>query len=118
MARPSFVIALLAAIMLVIAGAPTRAAASPCEPCPPDCPMMQQMATGAAGAHDKAPGDKAADDPCKQGVACQLSATMTAPVQSVASATLASATVDHRLGDPLAVPSHPRDRSLRPPIQL
>ena len=80
--------------------------------------MMKQMAA-MGGDHDRAPakGDQG-DNPCKQGLACQVSATMTAPAQHVATATLASAAVDPRLGDPLAAPSRPPDRSLRPPIQL
>jgi hypothetical protein len=114
----SVFVAFLAAIMLVIAGAPSRAATTPCDPCPPDCAMMKQMAAS-SGEHDKAPakGDKG-DNPCKHGLACQVSATMTAPAQCAATVTLASAAVDHHLGDPLAAPSRPPDRSLRPPIQL
>jgi len=110
--------AFLAAIMLVIAGAPARAAATPCNPCPPDCAMMKQMAAS-GGEHHKAPakGDKG-DNPCKQGLECQVAATMTAPSQHAATVALASADVDHQLGDPLAAPSRPPDRSLRPPIQL
>lgn len=80
--------------------------------------MMKQMAASATD-HGKAPakGDKG-DNRCKQGLACQASATMTAPAQHAATASLASAAVDHHLGDPLAAPSRPPDRSLRPPIQL
>ena len=118
MARLGRILALVAAFMLVIAGAPAVAASQPCDPCPPDCPMMQQLAN-AAKDHSKAPdqGGKA-DNPCKPDVACQVSVTMAAPAPAVVAVTLTSATVDHRPGDPLAAPSRPADRSLRPPIQL
>jgi hypothetical protein len=116
--RASTLVALLAAIMLVIAGAPSRALANPCDPCPPDCPMMKQMAASAGEQHKAPDTSGKAHNPCKQGLACQVSATMTAPAQSVATVRLTSAAVDHQLGDPLAAPSRPPDRSLRPPIQL
>ena len=103
--------------MLVIAGAPVRAAATPCNPCPPDCPMMQQ--TAAANHHDQAPAKGGgADNPCKQGLLCQAIAATPAPSQSVEVRVLASAA---DLGGPareLPAASHPPDRSLRPPIQL
>jgi len=118
MLRANTLLALLAAIMLVIAGAPSRAAATPCDPCPPDCATMQRMAVSGADQGKAPDGGGKADNPCKQGIVCQVSATMTAPAQSVATITLTSATVDHQLGDPLAAPSRPPDRSLRPPIQL
>lgn len=101
--------------MLVIAGAPSRAVAAPCDPCPPDCAMMRQAATDHGKASDKG---GQADSPCKPSLACQVSATMTAPTTGVVAVTLAAGAVDHRLGEPLATPSHPPDRSLRPPIQL
>ena len=118
MLRASTLVAFLAAIMLVIAGVPSRAAATPCNPCPPDCAMMQQMATSAAG-HDTAPANGGkADNPCKQGLACQVSTTVTAPAQTIASVTLTAAAIEHQLGATLAAPSRTPDRSLRPPIQL
>jgi len=118
MARLARLLALLAAIMLVIGGAPAVAASQPCDPCPPDCPMMQQMAEQMAH-HGKAPdqGGKA-NSPCKPDVACQVSASMTAPLQTTVAITLTTAALDLRPSDPLAAPSHPPDRSLRPPIQL
>jgi hypothetical protein len=118
MARTPFLLAVLAAIMLLIGGTPLRAAPSACNPCPPDCPMMKHMAAS-SGEHHKAPdtGGKA-HNPCKQGLACQISATMTAPSQMVTFVTLTANVVDHQSGGLLAVASHPPDRSLRPPIQL
>lgn len=119
MARLGRILALVAAIMLVIGGAPAVAAAQPCDPCPPDCPMMQQFADSVAD-HGAAP-DKGgkADNPCQQqGLACQASATMAAPVQTAVRIILASEAIDHRLAKPLAATSRPPDRSLRPPIQL
>lgn len=115
----SRLLALLAAIMLLIGGAPAFAATQPCDPCPPDCPMMAQMTTATAD-HGKAPDPAGkADNPCKPDLACQASATMTAPLMhAVADVTLTSTRVDHRLGDPLAAPSRPPDRSLRPPIHI
>jgi hypothetical protein len=104
--------------MLVIAGAPARAAGTPCDPCPPDCAMMKEMTTSAGHHHQVPDRSGKAGNPCKQGLACQASATMTAPAQSGTTATLTSATVNHQFGDPLAAPSRPPDRSLRPPIQL
>jgi len=118
MPRLSRFLALLAAIMLVIGGVPSRAAASPCDPCPPDCAMMKQMPTS-SGQHNNAPDTGGnADNPCKQGLACQVSAATAAPSEMVASVTLSAGVVDHRPGEPLAAASHPPDRSLRPPIQL
>ena len=118
MPRSSHIVALLAAIMLVIAGAPTRAAATSCDPCPPDCPMIKQMAA-AAGDHHRVPDTgRKADNPCKQGLACQVAATIAAPLQGSATVSLTSAAADHRIGDPLAAASWPPDRTLRPPIRL
>jgi hypothetical protein len=112
--------AFLAAIMLVIVGAPARAAVSPCDPCPPDCPMMQQMAAATPDHHGQAH-DKGgqAENPCKQGLACQGSAApVVAPSGALAAVVLTTEAVDHRLAVALAAPSRPPDRSLRPPIQL
>jgi hypothetical protein len=116
MQRLSRLLALLAAVMLVIGGAPAVAAAQPCNPCPPDCPMMQQMAASAdhhapTPAKDSQPGN-----PCKQGLACAaFTAAVAAPSETFA---LGGDAVEHRLADALAAPSRPPDRNLRPPIQL
>ena len=80
--------------------------------------MMKQMAAPAADHHKTPDKGGKADNPCQQGLACQVSLSMTAPVQGAASLTLTSAAVDHQLGNPLATASRPPDRSLRPPIQL
>jgi hypothetical protein len=114
--RIQVIAALFAAIMLVIAGAPVRAAAAPCNPCPPDCPMMQQAA--AADHHDQAPAKGGADNPCKQGLPCQAVAAAPAPSQSAEIRILADAADVGRPARDLPAASHPPDRSLRPPIQL
>ena len=119
MLKLSRFLALLAAFMLVIGGAPAVASADPCDPCPPDCPMMKQQAASAA-AHDKVPdANGKADDPCRPSLACQAPVTIATPqTNAVAEVTLTSTLVDFRFGEPLAPPSRPPDRSLRPPIQL
>jgi hypothetical protein len=75
MPRISTLAALLAAIMLMIGGGAARAAS--CDACPPKCPMMAQVQTAKAAAHQHAPisgkGGKA-DDPCKESLLCQGSA--------------------------------------------
>lgn len=121
LSRLPFLFACLAAIMLVISGTPARAAVTPCDPCPPDCPMMAQMhaAQAAADHHAAAPenGGKAGN-PCKPGLACQMGAS--APILSETSAPILLTTDDahlsavHRDGGP----SRPPDPRLRPPIEL
>jgi hypothetical protein len=118
MPRANTLLALLAAIMLVIAGAPARASATPCDPCPPDCAMMQQMAAS-MDHHGKTPDPGGLpDNRCKQGLACP--ASFAAPVlpQFPAAVVLTADIAEHAPFDPLAAPSRPPDRSLRPPIQL
>ena len=119
MPKLSHILALLAAIMLVIGGAPAVAAAQPCDPCPPDCPMMQQMAASADN-HTQAPAKGGQpDNPCKQGLACQTFATaVAAPSGSFVTFALSGDAIEHRLADALAAPSRPPDRNLRPPILL
>jgi hypothetical protein len=105
--------------MLVIGGAPARAAVTPCNPCPADCPMMAQMAKGSADHHAQSPGKSGkADDPCKAGLACQ--AAFAAPVlpQVSADTILTAEAADHLLASWLGGPSRPPDPGLRPPIQL
>jgi hypothetical protein len=116
MLRLSRILALLATIMLVIGGSPAVAASQPCNPCPPDCAMMKQMA---ADHHGKTP-DKGGqpDNPCKPGLACQASVSVTAPSVAASFAILTTTRVDHGGRDQLAASSRPPDRSLRPPIQL
>jgi hypothetical protein len=110
--------ALLAAIMLVIAGVPSVASAQACDPCPPDCPMMKQLAAEQAS-HQKGPakGGKA-DSPCQQMVACQTVTASVAPSDLMTFVALTSASVTHEAIDPLRAPSRPPDRSLRPPIHI
>lgn len=82
--------------------------------------MMQEMATAMADHHGQAT-DKGgqAENPCKQGFACQASAQAVAqPSVAGVAVVLSTEDVDHHLAAALAAPSHPPDRSLRPPIQL
>jgi hypothetical protein len=119
MPRLSRLLALLAAIMLVIGGAPAVAAAQSCNPCPPDCPMMQQMAASADNHAQTAARGGQADNPCKQGLACQtFAAAVAAPSATFVAIALSADVVDHSKADALAAPSRPPDRNLRPPIQL
>lgn len=114
--RIHLIAALFAAVMLVIVGAPVRAAATPCNPCPPDCAMMKQ--TAAADHHGQAPAKGGADNPCKQGLLCQAAAATPAPSQSAEVRILAGAADVGSPARELPAASHPPDRSLRPPIQL
>lgn len=113
-------LALLAAVMLVIAGAPAVAAADPCDPCPPDCPMMAELAAKAAAAQEQgAPADQQPDNPCKQMTACPSPPAATPPLLSESvSAILTPASARHGWLTVLAVPSRPPDRTLRPPIAI
>lgn len=118
MPRPTFLVALLAVIMLVIAGVPARAAAEPCNPCPPDCPMMQQLAAEQAADHGSTPAKGKADNPCQQVVACQTITATIAPSDLVNFVALSAVSVAHPAFDPLDAPSWPPNRSLRPPIHI
>jgi hypothetical protein len=105
--------------MLIVGGAPARAAAAPCNPCPPDCSMMKQMAS-AMDHHSQAPakGGKP-DNPCKQDVLCQAAATAApAILHETGVRFLASATEVLRPTRQLPATSRPPDPGLRPPIQL
>jgi hypothetical protein len=105
--------------MLMIGGGSARAETGPCNPCPPDCPMMMQMARAAAHHHGQPPGNAGgAENPCKQALACQ--ASFAAPVLSDGLVMVAVATgaADHVGFNPLAAYSRPPDRTLRPPKQL
>jgi hypothetical protein len=119
--RASNLLAILAAIMLVIGGAPAWAAASPCNPCPPDCPMMAPMkvAKTSADHHAPAPGKSGkADDPCKSGLACQAAFATPLLPEAAAETLLTAQAADHRLTSSVGGPSRPPDPGLRPPIQL
>lgn len=120
MPRLSHILALFAAIMLVIGGAPGVAETHPCNPCPPDCVMMHKMSAASADSHAPAlgKGDQS-ENPCKPSVACQVSAAaVTAPSATVIEISLRADAVDHTVADVLAAPSRPPDRNLRPPIHL
>jgi hypothetical protein len=104
------------AIMLVIGSLPTVASASPCSPCPPDCPMMK---AAMADHHGKTSQDKDhGTNPCKATVICQtIMAALVVP-QSTSLAWPAPDTSTHSIHFDLATPSRAPDRALRPPIQL
>lgn len=114
--RLSVFAAMLAAIMLVIGGAPVRAAADPCNPCPPDCAMMKAQAEMAQ--HQKAPAKAPADSPCKSMAACAVGFAMPVMPESLTLAAFDPTTVRQPLRNELREPSRPPDRNLRPPIQL
>jgi hypothetical protein len=112
-------LAVLASIILVIGGAPAWAATTPCNPCPPDCPMMAQMAKAASHHDTQAPGKSGkADDPCKAGMACQ--ANFAAPLLPAAlgETILTTESAEHVAAASLGGPSRPPDPGRRPPIQL
>jgi hypothetical protein len=118
MLRLGRILALLAAIMLVIGGAPGVASANACSPCPPDCPMMKRLAADQAASHGPAAKGGKADNPCQQMVACQTVTASVAASEQVSFAALSAAPVTHEAYDPPPAPSRPPDRSLRPPIRI
>jgi hypothetical protein len=118
MLRARHVLALIATIMLVIGGAPARATQSPCNPCPPDCPMMSQMHMGADAHGQQAPAKGRADNPCKQGLACQVSTSPLILSQASSGFVLTVIEADLRPLHPKGRPSRPPDPTLRPPRQL
>jgi hypothetical protein len=119
MQRVRVLLGLLAAIILMVGGAPASAFANPCNPCPPDCPMMAQMAQTAADHHDQTPGDsRKADGPCKSAAVCQSAFAVPLLPQTTAETVLLAETTAHDLVGALAAPSRPPDPTLRPPIQL
>ena len=118
MPRANTLLALLVAIILVIGGAPSVATAQACDPCPPDCPMMKQLAAEQPVSHRAPAKGGKADNPCQQMVACQTITASVAPSEQVSFIALSAASVSHEAFDPLQAPSRPPDRSLRPPIRL
>jgi hypothetical protein len=118
MLRLSRILALLAAIMIVIGGAPTVASANDCNPCPPDCPMMKQLAAEQAASHSAPAKGRKGDDHCQQMVACQAVTASVASSEQVSFVALSAMSVTHEAFDPLRAPSRPPDRSLRPPIHI
>jgi hypothetical protein len=119
MQRVRVLLGLLAAIILMVGGAPASASSNPCNPCPPDCPMMAQMAKAAADHHDQAPGKSGkAETPCKSTAVCQSAFAVPLLPQTAAETVLLAETTAHDLVGALAAPSRPPDPTLRPPIQL
>jgi hypothetical protein len=109
---------MLAAIMLVVAGAPSVATAMPCDPCPPDCAMMK-AAMAQADHHGKASQQQERpESPCKASIACPVA--VVAPLLTVAAAPVwfAPQAAEQVALVQAAAPSRPPDRTLRPPIQL
>lgn len=103
----------------MIAGAPTVAVAAPCDPCPPDCPMMADLADQAQAGDPSPDGsEQETGNPCKQTIICQ--ASFVAPLPSMAEEAVARVPVKaaHGAFEPLAARSRPPDRELRPPISL
>ena len=113
--RLSVLVALLAAIMLVFAGAPSRAATGGCDPCPPDCPMMKASAD--AQQHQKAP--KVGENPCTKAMAaCAAAIAVPVAQQGEAVTWLTASEIRQRPASEARARSRPPDRALRPPIQL
>lgn len=111
----SALLALVAAMLLAIAGGPTLASAAVCDPCPPDCLMMLGDSAAASKAPD-APADREGQAPCQQTVLCQAAPVVAPPPVNVAIAPFVSTGVLASWADSLEPPSRPPDRSLRPPI--
>jgi hypothetical protein len=119
MQRVRVLLGLLAAIFLMIGGAPASASENACNPCPPDCPMMAQMGNAAAGHHDLAPGKSGkAESPCKSMAVCQSGFAVPLFPQMAVETVLLAETTEHDPVGALAAPSQPPDPTLRPPIQL
>jgi hypothetical protein len=118
MQRVRVLLGLLAAIILMIGGAPASASANPCNPCP-DCPMMAQMAKAMADHHDQAPGKSGkAESPCKSMAVCQSAFAVPLLPQAAVTTVLLAETTEHDPVAALTAPSRPPDPTLRPPIQL
>ena len=119
MLRLRVFLGLLAAIILMVGGAPASAAADSCNPCPPDCPMMAQMAKAAADHHAQTPGKAGkADNPCKASAVCQSAFAVPLIPQTAVETVLLAEIARHDLVATPAAPSRSPDRTLRPPIQL
>jgi hypothetical protein len=109
---------MLAAIMLVVAGAPSMAAAMPCDPCPPDCAMMK-AAMVLADQHGKAPQQQERpESPCKASIACPVAVVAPLLAETAAPVWFAPQVADRPTLIQAAAPSRPPDRTLRPPIKL
>jgi hypothetical protein len=111
-------LAMVAAIMLMIGGVPSVAAANACNPCPPDCEMMKaDMAK--ADHHGKAPvSQDQTQKSCQASLACASPAIAPLPVQVEVAALAWASSAERPPLTQLAAPSRPPDRDLRPPIQI
>ena len=119
----SALLAFVATIILVIAGGPSVATAAPCDPCPPDCPMMAPATTSATAVHDhgKAPaqGDVPQKSSCLQTGLCQAATVAPpVPVGTLAVLHLPRHAAKQDVVSDRAAPSRPPDQELRPPISL
>ena len=119
MQRVRVFLGLLAAVILMVGGAPASASAKPCNPCPPDCPMMAQMGKAAADHHDQGPGKSGkVENPCKSSAICQSAFAVPLLPQTAVETVRFAETTRHDLVGPIQVPSRPPDPRLRPPISL
>ena len=111
---------LLAAIILMVGGAPANASSNPCNPCPPDCPMMAQMAQAADMADRHQAPDKSggSESPCKSTAVCQSTLVVPLLPQAAAETVILAEVAEHDLASAVAALSRPPDPTLRPPIQL
>jgi hypothetical protein len=118
----SVLLAFVAAIMLVIAGGPSVAAAATCDSCPPECPMMAPApaSAAAAGDHVKAPaqGEKSPPSSCLQTGLCQVSPVAPPAAVTAVVVHLPLSVAEHDIVSDRAAPSRPPDPHLRPPIRL
>ena len=114
--RLSALVAMVAAIMFVIGGTPVIAEAAPCNPCPPDCAMMKEMAAKAAAEQSKATHQQdQPDNPCKPTLACAAPAVAPLIGQQFAWPVQVAQEARQEIVSDQAAPSRPPDRQLRPP---
>lgn len=114
--RWSTLFALVAAMLLAIAGGPSVAQEAACDPCPPDCPMMLPDSAALASDHGSgAPADQKGKAPCQQTVLCQAAPVVAPAPIGVAFAPRAPTRAIARWTNSPEAPSRPPDRTLRPP---
>ena len=99
--------ALLAVIMLVIAGTDRASASTPCNPCPPDCPKMAKvMAAAATDHHGGAPAKPGqVEHGCMGAYVCQASATVPNQIGSEAVLWFADETALLPIARPVSAPA-------------
>jgi hypothetical protein len=115
--RLSALLAIFAAIMLVIGGAPTFALAAPCDPCPPDCAMMMEAAAKAAAHHGQDSQQQGQPDtPCKATLVCATAVAPPILPEQIAFGAPVAQVVHLQILSDRSAPSRPPDRELRPPI--